>query len=146
MQTSGHEVLVQQRLSTLLLQVECANTAHTSLRRMAGCDENDAVVSLLTRLQELAKMPKHETLVCGGSRCEYHANIDAALCEADRLLQSDRHIAQLATQRAAQDCCVSPAHQFDMFGNLAVIEAFVATAKALAYQILSALAISQMAN
>lgn len=143
MHNSGQAVLVQERLSALLLQVECASVAHAFLQNVRAEEERE-VILILTQLQDLAQLPDGETFVSGALSCDHHARIDSVLREVDRLLHADRAVVHSCVN--GQDCDVSPANQFHIFGNLALVEAYVATAKALAYQILCALAFRQVAN
>jgi hypothetical protein len=143
MHNSGQAVLVQERLYALLLQVEGASVAHAFLQNVRAEEERE-VILILTQLQELAQLPDGETSVNGASRCDHLMRIDSVLRDVDRLLHADRALALACVN--GQFCNVSPANQFHIFGNLALVEAYVATAKALAYQILSALSLRQVAN
>ncbi|HEY9775760.1 MAG TPA: hypothetical protein V6C81_18490 [Planktothrix sp.] len=137
--------VIEQRLNTLATQLDAASEAHAAIHRIGNSPsgpEINLIVDELGRLARLAKTHCHSP--CTGATCSYRAHMDALLQQTDRLLQWDKEYAARALKRfTGSYLCGGTAgsfgtvESFEIYGNLAILEAFSASVRAVAYGSLS---------
>lgn len=131
MPTSRDAHAITEKLNTVLFQVEPAAHAHAQLAHSQAAIFE--IKSIVEELSALAQSETHAPAQCA-SFCPYHEQLDALLQRADRLLQSDR---QSVADSLRSYRPIEPSARYETYSNLAVVESFIASAKATAYQLLA---------
>jgi hypothetical protein len=140
-----HADVIEQRLSTVLSQVESACQAHAAIHQIGNSPSGREINIITVELERLARLAKtHCDSTCTGATCNYRAHMDTVLQQTDRLLQWDKEYAARALKQFTGSylCGISAGpfgtvESFDIYGNLAVLESFAASVRSVAYMALS---------